>query len=75
MLNTVKGWLIPRLINTNKAPAYGQRLLCSNAKADARQTEHRQIRYRNNVIKCDHGKLKRIISATAVGIAGVVSGM
>jgi len=26
--------------------------------------EHRQIKYLNNVIECDHGKLKRIISAT-----------
>ncbi|KJI77469.1 transposase [Enterobacter hormaechei] len=26
--------------------------------------EHRQITYRNNVIECDHGKLKRIIGAT-----------
>ncbi|MFA9762273.1 DDE-type integrase/transposase/recombinase, partial [Klebsiella pneumoniae] len=25
---------------------------------------HRQIKYRNNVIECDHGKLKRIIGAT-----------
>ncbi len=41
------------------------RLLCSNAKAGARLTvEHRQIKYRNNVIECDHGKLKRIIGAT-----------
>lgn len=28
--------------------------------------EHRQIKYRNNVIVCDHGKLKRIICATLV---------
>ncbi len=40
------------------------RLLCSNAKAGARLVEHRQIKYRNNVIECDHGKLKRIINAT-----------
>ena len=26
--------------------------------------EHRQIKYKNNVIECDHGKLKRIIRAT-----------
>ncbi|MDG5836861.1 DDE-type integrase/transposase/recombinase [Klebsiella pneumoniae] len=28
------------------------------------QCQHRQIKYRNNVIECDHGKLKRIIGAT-----------
>lgn len=26
--------------------------------------EHRQIKYRNGIIECEHGKLKRIISAT-----------
>ncbi len=41
------------------------RLLCSNAKAvSPSDVEHRQIKYRNNVIECDHGKLKRIINAT-----------
>jgi IS6 family transposase len=42
------------------------RLPCSNVKVGARQTliEHRQIKYRNNVIECDHGKLKRIIGTT-----------
>ncbi|MEN1487205.1 DDE-type integrase/transposase/recombinase, partial [Pseudomonas aeruginosa] len=29
-----------------------------------RQAIYRQIKYRNNVIECDHGKLKRIIGAT-----------
>ncbi len=39
------------------------RLLCSNAKAGARLTLNTD-KYRNNVIECDHGKLKRIIGAT-----------
>jgi len=26
--------------------------------------QHRQIKYRNNIIECDHGKLKRTINAT-----------
>ncbi|MDU9625042.1 hypothetical protein OCO04_24140, partial [Escherichia coli] len=26
--------------------------------------EHRQIKYRNTVFECDHGKLKRLINAT-----------
>ena len=38
-----------------KAPAYGRGLLCSNAKAGASDVEHRQIKYRNNAIECDHG--------------------
>ncbi len=42
------------------------RLLCSNAKAGARLTLNtdRLSNHRNNVIECDHGKLKRIIGAT-----------
>ena len=31
---------------------------------DVYKRQHRQIKYRNNVIECDHGKLKRIIGAT-----------
>ncbi len=26
--------------------------------------EHRQVKYKNNLIECDHGKLKQIIRAT-----------
>ncbi|PNM97306.1 hypothetical protein AL482_027780 [Klebsiella pneumoniae] len=47
----------PRFINTDKAPPMVARLLCSNAKAVPSDVEHRQIKYRNNVIECDHGKL------------------
>ncbi|CAI6214933.1 DDE-Tnp-IS240 domain-containing protein [Escherichia coli] len=36
--NNVKKWQIPRFINTDKAPAYGRALFCSNAKAGARLT-------------------------------------
>ena len=38
ILNNVKKWQIPRFINTDKAPAYGRALACSNAKAGARLT-------------------------------------
>jgi transposase-like protein len=41
------------------------RLLCSNAKAGARLTLNTdRLSTGNNVIECDHGKLKRIIGAT-----------
>jgi len=65
ILNNVKGWQIPRLINTDKAPTYGRALAL--LKREGRcppEVEHQQIKYRNNVIECDHGKLKRIINAT-----------
>ncbi len=65
-INNVKKWQIPRFINTDKAPAYGRALaLLKREGRGARLTlEHRQIKRRNNVIECDHGKLKRIIGAT-----------
>jgi hypothetical protein len=58
-------WQIPRVINTDKAHTYGRAL--SRLKHEGKcpeDLEHRQIKYKNNVIECDHGKLKRIIKAT-----------
>ncbi|WP_231877631.1 DDE-type integrase/transposase/recombinase [Erwinia sp. ErVv1] len=49
---------------TAKPPTYGRALAL--LKREGRcppDVEHRQIKYRNNVIECDRGKLKRIISA------------
>ena len=61
----MKGWQIPRLINTDKAPTYGRALaLLKREGLCPPDVEHRQIKYRNNVIECDHGKLKQIIDAT-----------
>ena len=61
----MKKWQIPRFINTDKAPAYGRALaLLKREGRCPSDVEHRQIKYRNNVIECDHGKLKRIIGAT-----------
>ncbi|MDW0554808.1 IS6 family transposase [Mannheimia haemolytica] len=49
----------------DKAPAYGRALaLLKREGRCPSDVEHRQIKYRNNVIECDHGKLKRIINAT-----------
>ncbi len=64
-VNNVKKWQIPRFINTDKASTYGRALAL--LKREGRcppEVEHRQIKYRNNVIECDRGKLKRIIGAT-----------
>nr|AYF52126.1 hypothetical protein [Klebsiella pneumoniae] len=65
ILNNVKKWQISAIINTDKAPAYGRALaLLKREGRCPSDVEHRQIKYRNNVIECDHGKLKRIIGAT-----------
>ncbi|GIT84706.1 hypothetical protein DSM16313_24880 [Acinetobacter seohaensis] len=61
----MKKWKIPQVINTDKAPTYGGDL--SRLKREVKcppDLEHRQIKYKNNVIECDHGKLNRIIRAT-----------
>ncbi|ENU79105.1 hypothetical protein F975_03075 [Acinetobacter sp. ANC 3789] len=62
ILNNVKKWQIPQVINTDKAPTYGSAL--SWLKRERKcplGLEHKQIKYKNNVIECDHGKLKHII--------------
>ena len=52
-------------ISKDKASTYGGAL--SRLKREGKcppDLEHRQVKYKNNVIECDHGKLKRIIRAT-----------
>jgi IS6 family transposase len=59
IFNTVKKWQIPRVINTDKAATYGHALSRLKREGKCPDIEHRQIKYKNNVIECDHGKLKR----------------
>lgn len=64
ILNNVKQGQIPDVINTDKSPTYARALAQLKRKGQCpSDVEHQQIKYRNNVIECDHGKLKRIISA------------
>lgn len=65
IFNRVKKWQIPRVINTDKAAPYGRalNLLKEEGKCPT-HVEHRQIKFHNNVIECDHGKLKRVINPT-----------
>jgi transposase-like protein len=63
-LNGLKAWEKPEVINTNtdKAPTYG--IAISELKAEGKcpeKTVHRQVKYLNNVIEADHGKLKQLI--------------
>ncbi len=64
-LRGFKVWEKPRVINTDKAPTYAIaiRELKSEGKCPP-DTEHRQVKYLNNVIEADHGKLKRLIKPT-----------
>ncbi len=63
ILNNVKKWQIRNIHSTIKRPPMVARLLKREGRCPY-DVEHRQIKYRNNVIECDHGKLKRIIGAT-----------
>jgi IS6 family transposase len=61
-LNGLKTWEKPEVINTDKAPTY--KIAISELKAEGKypaETVHRQVKYLNNVIEADHGKLKQLI--------------
>jgi transposase-like protein len=58
----LKDWEKPTVINTDKAPTYAAAL--AELKQEGRcpeETRHRQVKYLNNVIEADHGKLKQLI--------------
>lgn len=51
------------VINTDKNPAYGQAIKeLKQEGAITSQVKHLQIKYRNNRLEADHGKLKRLIN-------------
>ncbi len=61
-LNGLKDWERPEVINTDKAPTYG--IAVSELKAEGKcleRTVHRQVKYLNNAIEANHGKLKQLI--------------
>ena len=62
VLNGLKDWEKPEVINTDKAPTYA--LAIAELKAEGKcpeKTVHRQVKYLNNVVEADHGKLKQLI--------------
>lgn len=64
-LKGCKDWERPLVINTDKAASYG--VAIATLKREGRcpaELVHRQIKYLNNVIEADHGKLKRLIKPT-----------
>ncbi len=61
-LSGSKDWEKPEIINTDKAPTYG--IAISELKAEGKcpeTTVHRQVKYLNNVVEADHGKLEQLI--------------
>jgi transposase, IS6 family len=58
----LKDWEQPEVINTDKAPTYTAALAELKAKGKCpKDTQHRQIKYLNNIVEADHGKLKQLI--------------
>ncbi len=61
-LNGLKDWEKPEVINTDKAPTYGIAILELKAEGKClERTVHQQVKYLNNVIEANHGKLKQLI--------------
>jgi len=61
----LKAWEQPTKINTDKNPAYGAAIMTMKNKGKCPETLiHRQVKYLNNIIEQDHGKLKRLIKPT-----------
>ena len=55
----------PITINTDKNPAYGKAITALKEEGKcSMDLEHRQVKYLNNIIESDHGKLKRLIKPT-----------
>ena len=61
-LRRVKKWQKPAIINTDRAAPYG--IALAELKKEGRcpkDTVHRLVKYLNNVVEADHGKLKQLI--------------
>ena len=55
----------PYAINTDKAPTYGLAIAMLKKEGKCPETViHRQVKYLNNIVESDHGKLKRLIKPT-----------
>ena len=62
-LKGMKSWAHPQTINTDKSPTYGPAIAQLKAEGKCPEdTVHRQVKYLNNNVEADHGKLKRLIN-------------
>ena len=64
-IKNLSDWAFPRKLNTDKASAYTAAIL--ELKREGKlpaETEHRQVKYLNNRLESDHGKLKRLVKPT-----------
>lgn len=64
-LRSMKDWEKPKSINTDKAPTYAAAIAQLKDEGTCPpEVEHRQVKYLNNIVEADHGKLKRRIKPT-----------
>ena len=50
------------MLNTDKAPTYAAAIAQLEAEGKCpKETRHRQVKYLNNVVEADHGKLEQLI--------------
>ena len=64
-LQGFKDWEKPSRIHSDKAPTYRKAIAALIREGRfPDKIEHRQMKYRNNIIEADHGKLKRLIRST-----------
>ena len=57
-----KEWERPEVVNTDRAPTYVTAIAELKAEGKCpKETRHRQVKYLNNVVEADHGKLKLLI--------------
>ena len=57
-----KEWELPDVVNTDKAPTDAAAIAELKAEGKCpKDTRHRQVKYLNNVVEADHGKLKQLI--------------
>ena len=61
-LRGCKEWELPEVVNTDKAPTYAAAIAELKAEGKGpKDTRHRQVKYLNNVVEADHGKLKQLL--------------
>ncbi len=64
-LSSIPNHSHPNTINTDKNPTYIKAIVELKAEGKcSKNLEHRQVKYLNNIIESDHGKLKRLIKPT-----------
>ena len=62
-LKGLKDWQCPSVINTDKAASYGVAITALKEEGKCPEAvKHRQVKYLNNGVEADHGKLKRRIN-------------